>query len=372
MSWEHRVFTLRSGKENERMGCSFRNRLENMSQRIRPNMISESCHAANDSRQRTQSIRVLPCSSVLTSRMKTRIFTLIKFLTRKSCKSGISLRQQQYRAVCCQFRPSFFLRLLNCFNVELFQCFSTSSFRVPCSSVLTSRVKTRVFTLIELLIVIAIIAILAAMLLPALNKAKEKARATQCSSNLRQVVTTALVYATDYDDWMVSVNANGIVINGYLEKNWMLILWYSRTHSKLPAVPKAAMPRSTDFMCASNPYTFQAGAWRYSSNYALNMQCGIIWSSGDMDGQGIRLSRVKNPSERLLFTEGGLDNPAERRAYIWTSHNLPTRNWQMGFWHNDGKVANIAWVDGHVAPKMFQEVKANTADSNNNWWRSDR
>mgnify|MGYP000620549435 FL=1 len=65
MSWEHRVFTLRSGKENERMGCSFRNRLENMSQRIRPNMISESCHAANDSRQRTQSIRVLPCSSVL-------------------------------------------------------------------------------------------------------------------------------------------------------------------------------------------------------------------------------------------------------------------------------------------------------------------
>ena len=152
MSWEHRVFTLRSGKENERMGCSFRNRLENMSQRIRPNMISESCHAANDSRQRTQSIRVLPCSSVLTSRMKTRIFTLIKFLTRKSCKSGISLRQQQYRAVCCQFRPSFFLRLLNCFNVELFQCFSTSYFPVPGLRFLLRRVKMRIFTLIELLI----------------------------------------------------------------------------------------------------------------------------------------------------------------------------------------------------------------------------
>ena len=228
------------------------------------------------------------------------------------------------------------------------------------------------FTLIELLVVIAIIAILAAMLLPALNKAKEKARATQCASNLRQVVTTALSYATDYDDWMVSVNANGIVINGYLEKSWMLILWYSRTHGKLPAVPKAAMPRSTDFMCASNPYSFQTGAWRYSSNYTLSMQCGIIWSSGNMDGQGIRLSRVKNPSERLLFTEGGLEDPAERRTYWWTSHDLPTRNWQMGFWHNDGKVANIAWVDGHVAPKMFREVKANTADSNNNWWKSDR
>ena len=33
-------------------------------------------------------------------------------------------------------------------------------FRVPCSSVLPSRVKIRIFTLIELLIVIAMIAIL--------------------------------------------------------------------------------------------------------------------------------------------------------------------------------------------------------------------
>lgn len=62
------------------------------------------------------------------------------------------------------------------------------------------KVRLHGFTIVELLVVVSIIALLIAILLPAIGKARDAARVTQSSANLRNLAVANDTYASDWAD----------------------------------------------------------------------------------------------------------------------------------------------------------------------------
>ena len=70
------------------------------------------------------------------------------------------------------------------------------------------------FTIVELLVVVSIIALLIAILLPAIGKARDAARVTQSSANLRNLAVANDTYASDWADRQFTAVADDVGLVG--------------------------------------------------------------------------------------------------------------------------------------------------------------
>jgi prepilin-type N-terminal cleavage/methylation domain-containing protein/prepilin-type processing-associated H-X9-DG protein len=184
------------------------------------------------------------------------------------------------------------------------------------------------FTLIELLVVIAIIGMLVALLLPAVQAAREAARRTQCTNNIRQLGLAAHNFADVKKHFPSSVRPGGLtplpriagmlLVLPYLEednafkaynltKNWNDAANLPVVSRAIPTLvcPSSPNPERLDGLPEGNPWRPDVAApTDYSPTIGVDKRlkdAGLV----DYDGKGLL---PKNEKPRIRDATDGLSH----------------------------------------------------------------
>jgi prepilin-type N-terminal cleavage/methylation domain-containing protein len=224
------------------------------------------------------------------------------------------------------------------------------------------------FTLIELLVVIAIIAILAGMLLPALSRAKEKAKSSDCTSNLRQVMISEALYASDNQGYFTPT----FWVRG---DNVNRKLWFNFLKPYLQTTNIVICPTKTPGFKKSWAIYASDQPDKMISNYSMNFKAGgcdwpNVWDVKEYPGEGLRDGCAGGDGgdhrRRHQAALGRREGPAEMRdreiaekAGAWVLHDpindapcsvcvtSDDPNWGGPQLRHTGKSV-VAFGEGHV------------------------